>query len=120
MTGPESMVTVRTPHGEMPTFLAVPSGEGPWPGVIVLHDFTGMSHDLQHQAEWLAGEGFLAAAPDLYYWGSRVRADDGQPGSGRCHHDVAPNLECATFRVPLDYDRPRGPKISLARPVATG
>jgi pimeloyl-ACP methyl ester carboxylesterase len=31
-----------------------------------------------------------------------------------CYSDVAPNLECATFRVPLDYDRPRGQKISLA------
>ena len=31
-----------------------------------------------------------------------------------CHSDVAPNLECATFRVPLDHDRPRGQKISLA------
>ncbi len=25
-----------------------------------------------------------------------------------CHSDIAPNLECAKFRVPLDYDRPRG------------
>ena len=28
--------------------------------------------------------------------------------------DEAPGFECATAQVPLDYDRPRGAKISLA------
>ena len=67
-------VTIATPHGEMPTYVAAPSRPSPWPGVVVIHDFTGMSHDLRDQADWLASEGFPAAAPDLYYWGSPLRA----------------------------------------------
>jgi hypothetical protein len=57
----------------MPSYVAAPSLPARWPGVIVIHDYTGMSQDLRNQADWLASEGFPAAAPDLYYWGSRLR-----------------------------------------------
>src|SRR3954464_10070390 len=86
-------VFVQSPHGKLNAYLARPSGDGPWPGVIVIHDIMGMTRDLHAQADWLPGAGFVAVAPDLFSWGWRPRCliatmRDVAAGRGAAFDDV--------------------------------
>lgn len=51
----------------VPYFLARPSTAPPWPGVVVVHEGNGMSTQLLRVCERLAGEGYAAIAPDLFW-----------------------------------------------------
>jgi carboxymethylenebutenolidase len=68
-----TLLSLDTPRGPLPAYVARPDTQPPWPGVVVVHDALGMTRDLRRQADWLAGSGFVAVAPDLLHWGNRPR-----------------------------------------------
>ena len=64
--------------GTAPGYLAIPSaGQGPWPGVVVIHEAFGLNDDIRKKADQFAARGYLALAPDLNdgkFWVRCVRS----------------------------------------------
>ena len=60
-------VTYASPGGngdKMRGYLAQPTGSGPWPAVLVIHENRGLNPYIEDVARRLAVDGFLALAPD--------------------------------------------------------
>jgi carboxymethylenebutenolidase len=63
----QTIVDVSTPRGTMPTYVHRPNGDGPFPRVVLFMDAPGIRPALFGHAERLAGAGYTALLPDLYY-----------------------------------------------------
>ena len=47
-------------------YVATPPGDGPFPVVIMIHEFYGLNESIVGKAEGLAQEGYLVVAPDTF------------------------------------------------------
>ncbi|HEY3474952.1 MAG TPA: dienelactone hydrolase family protein [Anaerolineales bacterium] len=47
-------------------YVAQPAGEGPFPAVIMIHEFWGLNDAIVSKADLLAEEGYLVIAPDTF------------------------------------------------------
>jgi carboxymethylenebutenolidase len=58
--------TVQGPDGPLHAYVAVPwEGEGPFPVVVMIHEFWGLDEATIGKAELLADDGYVVVAPDL-------------------------------------------------------
>lgn len=51
--------------------LALPDGDGPFPGVVVIHEAFGLNDNIREIAERFAGQGYAALAVDLFAGSNR-------------------------------------------------
>jgi carboxymethylenebutenolidase len=60
----------------LPYFVARPAGDGPSPGVVVIHEANGVTPQLLRVCQRLAAEGYTALAPDLFFRVGGSEADE--------------------------------------------
>lgn len=98
-------------------FVASPPGDGPFPAVLVLHDWTGVGDYVEMRCEMLARLGYLAFAGDVY--GADVRPSQAEAAqvAGSYYGD----LPLFRARVAGAYDRMlAAPRVDPARTAAIG
>jgi len=63
----EKEIRVRTPEGEMTTFVVRPDRDGPFPVAVLFMDGVGYRKQVKENARRFAADGYYCVAPDLYY-----------------------------------------------------
>jgi carboxymethylenebutenolidase len=66
-------ITYPSATSPLPGYLAIPDGQGPWPGVVIVQDVLGLTADLKRITDRFAASGYLALAPALYGRGPKIK-----------------------------------------------
>jgi carboxymethylenebutenolidase len=59
-------VTFPSGSEQVVAYLAKPKGQGPFPALVVIHEWWGLNDQIRGMADLLARQGYLSLAPDLY------------------------------------------------------
>lgn len=66
-------IEIDTPAGPIDALLDIPAGQGPWPGVVVIHDALGYGPDKQSTNSQIAAAGYIALTPNMFARGGWAR-----------------------------------------------
>jgi len=114
------MTQIKASDGQMPIFVARPTGGGPFPGVIVVMEAFGLNQHIKSVAERIAREGYIVASPDLYYRATdRVAAYNDLPKALGLMGALSDAKIVQDVRATLDHLRAQ-PQIRADRIGMTG
>lgn len=58
---------LQTPSGPMRTFVCRPTAAGRYPGIVLFSEIFQVTGPIRRTAAWLAGHGFVVAAPEIFH-----------------------------------------------------
>ncbi len=61
-----SAVSYTSGHDTVNAYLALPAGKGPFPGLVMVHEWWGLTDWIKDNARMFAGKGYAVLAIDLY------------------------------------------------------
>src|SRR5262245_50464416 len=64
--GPQDLKGTQVHLGGPKAYLGLPAGKGPFPGIVLIHEWWGLNGHIEHYADRLAAIGWAALAVDLY------------------------------------------------------
>jgi len=80
-------------------YVAVPEGDGPFPAVILIHEWNGLSDNIRQVADQFAAEGYVAFAVDMYHGRVGTTRDENMALMGEARADetaMVANIDAAT------------------------
>lgn len=90
--------------GDAKGYYARPKEGGPYPGVVMVHEWWGLNDNIKGMARELAGQGYQVFAVDLYHGAVATEQDDARRLVGSLKQDEA----VANMREAAAYLRERG------------
>lgn len=87
------------PEGESTLgYLAVPDGAGPFPGLLLVHEWNGLKERVRQVADAMAAEGYVALAVDLFHGQTGNNATENRALTGQVGEnptEMIANLDAA-------------------------
>ena len=66
MTQAVHMTSFQSGHRQLDGYLARPEGDGPFPGLVLIHEIFGLNENMKDITHRFAGQGYVALAVDLF------------------------------------------------------
>ena len=66
MTQVAHMTSFQSGRRQLDGYLARPEGDGPFPGIVLIHEIFGLNENMKDIAHRFAAQGYVALAVDLF------------------------------------------------------